>query len=909
MVKASFDTHSLTLLVSALLLIVGVVTACDDDGAPAPQDAALHDGERDDATTDADEAPLGDGAHDGDTDLAPADDGGGSVPACIPAQASGAELAYEVSGPSGKATVTASGAGCEKTYILASTAKRKDDLPTSPRRVSEKPGQPTVRSNNRMFDALYALAIEEVRENAVASISDGAFNNGKALPCPSGGCFETGRKWTYVWTRDTAYAVALGLAALDPTRSRNSLAFKTSELRGGGGRQVVQDTGTGGSYPISSDRVVWAMGAWELLKYLSGSERAQFLDLAYDALKNTVEHDRKVVYDPYDGLYRGEQSFLDWREQTYPAWVKGDPVHIGMSKALSTNVGHLRALQITAALATEKGQSAAATQYQGWADALKTALRAKLWLTDLKMYSTFITTALDPAPVRHFDLLGSALAVTSGLAAQQQASEIVSRYPHLPHGPPVIWPQQKDVPIYHNRGIWPFVTAFWLRAAKRVGNAEAIDHNVRSLIRAAALNLSNMENLELVSGDPEHQDGAYSGPVVNSQRQLWSVAAYLSMVHDIIFGISAEQQGLRVAPMITARARHELFAATESVVLNSFPYRGKSISVVVTLPPPATPAPAGAYRVKALRLNGKALAADALITTAMLQAPRNLIEVELDTMTDSGESITLVTNTADDKDLFAPKPPTISDITLAGGKLQLAIDRNGETASEIAFNIYRDGQQVASGLAGGLTSWTDPATSSSSPSHCYALESYFVGSGNHSQHSRPFCFWGVSGQRVSSVDATAFTATGGTPVVNHGRFHYESWGDAGHKLVVNSFMATSTGPHLLQVVAGNGAGPENTGVTCAVKRLVVEDATSGAKVAEGFLTMPHLGKWSEWRDSNVVRATLKSGKSYHITIESAADALNMSSFAHFANYTGGEGGSGGAFNRVNIAQLKILALQ
>src|SRR6185295_6288779 len=123
-----------------------------------------------------------------------------------------------------------------------------------------------VRTKNTMFDALYALALDEAREDSVSSISDGAFNGGSAIPCD---CFQTGRKWTYVWTRDTAYSVFLGLAAIDPTRARKSLEFKLSELRAGGGREIVQDTGSGGSHPISTDRVVWAMGAEKVMEWLS----------------------------------------------------------------------------------------------------------------------------------------------------------------------------------------------------------------------------------------------------------------------------------------------------------------------------------------------------------------------------------------------------------------------------------------------------------------------------------------------------------------------------------------------------------------------------------------------------------------------------------------------------------------
>ena len=84
--------------------------------------------------------------------------------------------------------------------------------------------------------------MEEMRENSVDAVQDGAFNNGAPLPCGDGGCFETGLKWKYVWTRDTAYAVDLALGSLDPQRSKNSLLFKLSPFRGGSEEEIVNDS-------------------------------------------------------------------------------------------------------------------------------------------------------------------------------------------------------------------------------------------------------------------------------------------------------------------------------------------------------------------------------------------------------------------------------------------------------------------------------------------------------------------------------------------------------------------------------------------------------------------------------------------------------------------------------------------
>ena len=61
---------------------------------------------------------------------------------------------------------------------------------------------------------------------------------------------------------------------------------------------------------------------------------------------------------PADGLYRGEQSFLDWREQTYPGWTKDNVLPIAMSKALSVNAADIFCCTTAAEYARRLGQSA-----------------------------------------------------------------------------------------------------------------------------------------------------------------------------------------------------------------------------------------------------------------------------------------------------------------------------------------------------------------------------------------------------------------------------------------------------------------------------------------------------------------------------------------------------------------------
>jgi hypothetical protein len=896
---------------AALALATALALACagcgDDPSRPPTADVPA--GETDTPTPPPDvpdTRPDAAGEIDGGSD--PGRDAGGDVPPPPDCECDAPSGVLAAGGET--ARVTVSGAVGARRFSVQTTQDLTDGLPANPRVVSEEAGRPYTATGCPLFDALYAIALEEVRECSVASIQDLAFRDGAPLDCPPGGCFETGRKWNYVWTRDTAYAVDLGLALIDPLRAQNSLEFKLSPRRDGSDWQIVQDTGTGGSYPISTDRVVWAFGARRLLHFLAGAARTAFAAKAFEAMRNTAEHDRVVVFDPEDGLYRGEQSFLDWREQSYPQYTANDTVHIGMSKALSTNAGHHELLRATAALAREVGDAAAATRYDGWADALAAAIRERLWLAEDEQFATFVTTTLDPAPARRFDALGTALTILSGIATEEQAAKAVSRYPLLPTGPPVLWPQQQEPRIYHNRGIWPFVTAYWLRAARATGNAAAVVVAAESLRRGAALNLSNMENFEMVTLLPWVDDDPRSGPVVNSQRQLWSVAGYLTLVHDIVFGLESSDDGIRFRPFLPAALRNEWFCGEDELVLHGLPYRGVRLTVRVALPPTCESG-AGVLRVQTVTVDGRSVAPDAFVAAADL-TDGSEFRVVLAAPDGPSPAIRLVAETANEAALFGPQAPAIQAVEVDAGRLRVRWQMAADLAP-VRFAVYRDGQRVADGLPTETRTWSDEDTAgAASPSYCYTVEAYFAGAGgggpNVSQRAAPYCYWGPDFERVAKVDAPDFDHVGGQLVDNHGRWHIEAWGDQGHTITIPEVVPRWTGRHLVQVEAGNGAGPLNTGITCAVKRLDVYDADDDAHVAGGYLMMPHMGldRWDVWRDSNFVPVDLVAGRTYRFVIHMDEAAVNMSSFRHFEDYSGGRGGSA-PFHHVNISTFKLLA--
>lgn len=750
---------------------------------------------------------------------------------------------------------------------------------------TESAALPTVRSGNLAFDALFALAGAEMKLDSVSEIRDGSYNGGNAISCD---CFETGELWHYVWTRDLSYAASLGLGMLDPQRTRDSLAFKLAGYRDGvtagahavgDGYQIVQDTGSGGSWPVSTDRVSWAFGADEALKALPPAERQAFAQQALHALRNTLDNDRIAIWDAADGLYNGEESFLDWREQSYAAWLPNELSYMATSKALSTNAAHYKALTLAAQLAKEQGDTATAARYNGWATALKTAINRRFWQADSGMYSSVTAGHFDGAALYKYDWLGQSLAIVTGIADQRQAESILAHYPHGPFGAPVIWPQQANTAVYHNRAMWPFVTAYGLKAAAIGGNVAVADAAYATLMRGAATNLSNMENLEWLSGQPMLDDGKLSGPVVNSRRQLWSVGGYLGMVVGSVFGVQTTNEGIAVRPFITARLRRETFAGSDAITLNQLTLRGKRISVRVQLP--AAVAGDGYYAVAGITLNGKpasaALAWDAL-------GDDNSIEIRFGKLLPGQQAKRSVTAKplAHDAAVYAPAEPRITKLERgAYGFPTLHIDGGatggaGDKAAgdAIAYNIYRNGQLVGPRISASM--WSDRHAGKEGNA-CYAVEAVYTRFGNRSHHSMPACL--NNGQEIAVSRA--------------------DWG-APSDTFAQAFKVDSAGDYAVQIKYRNTAHQINLGISGGVKWASLKDS-SGATVASGVVQLPHSPASEGAKYSTPLRAALKPG-SYTLQLE---DFYNMSYMKNNATYSDA-GGVRGPSNKFDIDAVRIM---
>lgn len=795
----------------------------------------------------------------------------------------------------------------QRTYTISTTMDLRDDA--EKRRVfTEDAAHPLLRSGNLMFDGLFAMAMDDLKMLSVSEIRDGSYNAGEPIAC---NCFQTGEKWTYVWTRDLSYAARLGLAELNPAQVINSLRFKTSDFREGaqspaslpeGTLQIVQDTGSGGSWPVSTDRVTWALAAESVLNSLSGEAYDKFSDYAYAALRGTIEADRQAAFDQALGLYNGEQSYLDWRTQTYATWIVDNLSHMSESKALSTNVVHYQALRLTARLAREHGDAPLAQRYDDWADALKDKINKHFWLEEAGLYASLTSAAEDQAPVEKFDMLGSALAILSGIAPSSRASEVLANYPHGELGVPVYYPQQPGVEVYHNRALWPFVTAYELQAAAKVRNSAVADNAIQSLVRGAALNLSNMENLEWLTGKPFYDDG----PVINSKRQLWSVAGYLNMVIGTIFGYQVDKSGITVEPFLTAKAR-QLFGDSPQARLSGLHYKGRSLDVVLNLPKAMSGT--GYYMVETVRLNGAPVTG--VIEESQLNDAANVIEVDFGDLHAGDTRITMApeVDPGDHRDprVFAPVEPQVTSIVQKDGKYTVHFTDNGNTgisSDSVYYRIFRDGKLVDDRLT--QMSWTDRSKAPAGSRVCYAVQAVFSSSGHRSHHSAPFCSDEAAVQVIPVTDARVLSNVAVTPPSDGiTEPTLRDWGAPTDTLEIQDIAIRESGRYAIELVYNNHQYAINTGVTNAVKQIDVLRGRNKV-VATGIVQMPHVDPRNgeqPLRTSTEMAVDLEPGN-YRLVF---SDYFNMSYLKSNAIYSG-SGGIGGPVNRASIAKVRIVKL-
>lgn len=441
-----------------------------------------------------------------------------SVPASQHEYTIGAE---KIEGTAGTAvstdgtSITVNQNGAQRTWTLSEN-------------ISDKPV--FTAENMPMMEAVYNLSLEE----SLLNINDGIY----------GDVFWTGTNWHKVWTRDTAMAVQYSLAWVFPKETKNSILEKV--IGGTDNPQIwEEDTGTGGSYPNSIDRIIMEIAGWELYKTTGDTE---FLAQIYDISKNTLEQDYHVAYDESSGLFKGETGGLDHRSKTYPDWMDENEqdsiVNITESKAANANIIFAQAINIMAESARILGKDESEiAEWESKYKELKQAINEHFWLDNRGMYASWEYPEYMGSPVADkVDVIANGYALMFDIADEQQKQEIMENYPLVVYGADTVWPQKNGrqaSAIYHNRGVWPGWEAAMMIGAKENGNLQLADEIFKSCVRGAGMSLTNKEVINFETGEGIHSD-----------RQLWSIAGTLAGYYRVLFGMSYGQEGISFAPYV-----------------------------------------------------------------------------------------------------------------------------------------------------------------------------------------------------------------------------------------------------------------------------------------------------------------------------------------------------------------------
>ena len=660
---------------------------------------------------------------------------------------------------------------------------------------------PQFKSSNRLHNAIYNMGLDEM-VNAVEPDTT----------------LRTGKEWAGVWTRDVSYSIILSMAYLQPEASKISLMKKVNP-RG----RIIQDTGSGGAWPVSSDRMVWALAAYELYK-VTGDR--QWLEYIYPVIRDSFEDDFKITADPQTGLVHGETSFIDWREQSYPKWMQTADIY--QSEAMNTSAVHAAALEVLSEIAAELGHKKESADYARRAAELTEAINTRFWMPDKGYYGMYLYGRDFPVLNPRAETLGEALTVLYDIAPADRAREITENNPVTPYGPAIFYPQIPDMPSYHNNALWPFVASYWTLANAKAGNEEGVLQGIGSVFRPAALFCTNKENFNLDNGDIFTE--------LNSSNMLWSLSGNLGITYRVLFGIHFEEKGLRFAPFVP-----KALADTRS--LTGFPYRGASLDITVK---------GYGDRIASFTLNGKKINAGAdgvFIPVGQLKGNCRIDIV----MADNDIAPMKVNMAANLKTPITPITWIENGNTLRWNPIEYighyVILRNGESVGETRsteWEMNPAGEYQVIGVSEEGTESFASEPRSNLPRLTVEIpgESFTLAS---SEISYP------ANEKITGSHGEGFVE------IDHQSAALEI-----------PFTTDASGIYSITFDYANGNGPMNTENKCAIRTVYVDG------VRLGTVVMPTRGRgnWSDWGTTNSLQIPLDRG-SHTVTLRFDPEDENM----------------------------------
>lgn len=618
-------------------------------------------------------------------------------------------------------------------------------------------------------------------------------------------------------THNLGYSSLLSLALIDPQAAQNSLMKRVSQGR------ILQDDGTGGSWPVTTDRAVWVLGAWEV--YLATGDK-DWLKQSYEVVRHSLSQDEAMIYDHTTGLVYGEASLPYCRKEVYPAWMQ--PADIAQSECLSNNALFFRANEIASRMAQLCGDGGVAAHFKQVADAIKEGINNYLWIESAGYYGQYLYGRVNKTVSTRSETLGEALCIIFGIADAQRAQRIVNSIPSSPYGMTCFNPQIPDIYTLHNNAIWPHTQAYWLWASALTRCPQAVTHGLASVYRTTALMATNMENTDATTGT--------CNTAYNSGSALLSVAANLSIPLRVFAGINMNEEGITLQPLVPK-------GWMSKKQLTNLKYRKAILDITIQ---------GYGDRVSAFYIDGKKLK-EPFVSSSM--NGRHSVRIVMNDQFSRYDEHTV------EPVNYSPHTP----IAWLDGATRMSWQQV-QGAKE--YKILRNGSSIAiqpeSNIEGNY--YDIPDEEGFAEYQVVAVDSLGV----ESFASEPLVRFGIS--NVRHYDMTAFaeptTLKSCQGYSGNGAIEITSTSNTRIDLRIN---VPADGTYLIDFRYSNGTGSPTSGNSCASRMLWY----NGRRV--GNVVFPQRGKdlWSNWGYSTPVVLKLKQGEQSLVLIYEL-DNQNMS---------------------------------
>ena len=434
---------------------------------------------------------------------------------------------------------------------------------------------PSLQSGDRSLDDAFRIAMGDIHGN-IMMYRDGLLNDERP-------CLMAGLDYDTPWTRDAAINVWNAALLLPREVCRDTLL---SVLERVDGKITI-----GGQY---WDAIIWVVGAWEW--YLVSGDMG-FLEIAYEATRNSLDVLERTELDERTGLFRGPAVYGDgvaaYPDRYVPqpdqssgilAWPDANPAArtadgygIPMH-ALSTNCVYARAYELAARIAEEL-RTAPNPSWRANAATLCERIDEWFWDASRRSYRYLVDEA---GGCDRQEGMGLAFAIMFGIADRGRAAAVCEGAHLTPAGMPCVWPTYEryatgDSVGRHSGTVWPHIQGFWADACARTGRYDLAFAEMRRLAHSVSRDAHFAEIYHPVTGLPYGglQESGDEGirEWASCRRQTWSATAYLRMVLGVVFGAHITPAGITFTPALPPGA--------DRMIVDGLRYRAMTVRVEI----------------------------------------------------------------------------------------------------------------------------------------------------------------------------------------------------------------------------------------------------------------------------------------------------------------------------------------